>query len=531
MRYNITEYDKNLILQNVIKCKARLNITDDKKRILDCMEGILQIGSYNVDVDSNVRRTINATLKMDDLSDSIETKINHWLGLNFELLIGIYDFRKDDFWYYPCGYFIITSASTHYNAASNSLDLNLSDWFCKLDGTRNGQVGGAPTLLIPAIDGNGNPNTIKESTISLLKGETDVIDYIIEDIGEYKGIANHNPDYLEYRTYNPEWNRLPYDLEFEVGAYVGDMLAEIRDLYPNCQMYFDVYNNFCFNMLPSNESDPILLSNAYMQSILLAESTEEVSYNIEDIKNVTEVYGHIYDIDFMSDDCILNRDTYQLSIADYEKYSSGNIIAFTVNANNPDNLYLSINSLDKIPVFYEFTSNFIAENTLLSGNTYVGRIKRVKGNYVFYYYGQYQPHAICALTSDEKDPVCSKQFFAERYNCDLKNVTLRVDPTSPFTIQKLDIILDVKTGNEYDNIMSDSVAMENAKYQNKKSTSYFDTVTLTTKLIPFLDVGIKVQYQKQQDKEPRVYLIKSLSHNFSGGTTTITMHRFDALYY
>lgn len=162
---------------------------------------------------------------------------------------------------------------------------------------------------------------------------------------------------------------------------------------------------------------------------------------------------------------------------------------------------------------------------------YVIQIKRVNGNLLAYYLGQYQPHALCVLTDNANDSKYTKSYFAKKYNCDVRNITLRVEKNSPFTVQRLGEVLDVKTGDEFENIISDSVAVENAIYYNRKSTSMNDTVTITTKMIPFLDVNVKVEYQKQQDNEVKQYIVKSVSNDTESNITHITMYRFYPLYY
>ena len=72
--------------------------------------------------------------------------------------------------------------------------------------------------------------------------------------------------------------------------------------------------------------------------------------------------------------------------------------------------------------------------------------------------------------------------------------------------------------------------MANAVYYNKQSSTVNDTVTLTTKMIPFLDVNVKVSYKKQQDSQIHEYIVKSISHDLGGMTSTITLHRFYPLY-
>ena len=88
--------------------------------------------------------------------------------------MGIYSLRTQEYLYYPCGYFTITESSTVYDAVTNTLTLNLSDLMAELNGARNGQIGGAPTILIPVENEDGTKNIIRDavSYTHLTKGGT-----------------------------------------------------------------------------------------------------------------------------------------------------------------------------------------------------------------------------------------------------------------------------------------------------------------------------------------------------------------------
>lgn len=534
MKYNITEEDKLLVQQQSLNFKYRLFIVDNEKNILDEVQGIQSIGSYNIDSDSEIRRTVGFTLFLDNCyksSMSIEKKLFSWIGYNFKMQIGIFSFRLGDYKWFDCGYYLITEANTSYNAIDNSLTFNLADWYANLNGTRNGQIGGAPIIRIPNVDENNNPVSIKSVTETVFINETNYKDYIIDDIGEFYGMPQNNIDYLEYRKQYPLWNQLPYDLEYEVGCFISTIFEEIKNLYPNCQMYFDIFGNFCFNLVPSCEYDAVILDDKFIQSILVSDNTEEVAYDINSIKNVTEVFGQSYEIDRYSTAVSTVDNNYICELENYEEYNYGDMIAFIPDSNNKENTTISINSLSSIPIYYEFTTDYIDADTLKAGETYVLKIKSIDGEYIAYYLGQYQPHALCILTDDENDSFYTKEYFSKKYNCNLKNIVFRVEKDSPFTIQKLGIILDEKTGEEFDNILSDSVAVENAIYYNRKSSSVYDTVTITTKMIPFLDVNEKVEYRKQQEEEKKYYIIKSINNDTESYTSQMVMYRFYPLYY
>lgn len=530
MRYIITELDKALVQQKSIKCKIRISILSQDKKILGVLTGVPEVGDFVIDAESNVRRTTSLDIKLDDFYNDIETKIETYLNLDFLVEVGIYNERLCDYNYYRMGVMCITTVNTTYDAVTNTLSLNLSDGFAKFDNTRNGQVGGAPTIVVP-VEYNGERNTLKSAMINVLKAETTIKDYIIDDIGEYYGMPENNENYLEYREVNPRWNEIPYDLEFSPGNTVADILTEIRDLYPNCQLYFDVYGNLCFDMIPSNSNSPIMLNNDYLQSILVSDNSEGVAYDISSIKNVAEVFGKIYDVDRYCESSGFDTDTYTLNLELFESYAKYEVISFTATANNVEQSYININDIGKLPLYNEYTTQFVKENTILAGDMVVVKVmKDSEGNFFAYYLGDYQPHALCVLTDNINDPVYTKEYFAEKYNCLEKNIALVEVKNSPFSIQRLGIILESKSGGEYDNIISDSVALENAKYLIYQSSVWNDTVTITTSLVPWLDVNVKVEYKKQQEDDTYVYLVKNISDSFSTGCSTITMCRFSSLY-
>lgn len=160
------------------------------------------------------------------------------------------------------------------------------------------------------------------------------------------------------------------------------------------------------------------------------------------------------------------------------------------------------------------------------------------GDYV-YYEGNYYK---CLLENANKLPsnviywsVCNrnklydKEYFIEKYGVD--NVVLNIIPDSPFAIQNLgEEILNVNTGGDYEKITSDSLAAERSNYELWRSSRLPDNITITTKILPWLDVNTKITYKPCSESEPRQYIIKSISNNWKAGTTEIKMIRFYPLY-
>lgn len=529
MKHNITQHDIDLILQSSLNYKYKL-IVKNGKTYLDELMGIVTLGNYSIDSESDIRRKFSFTLLLDDTyyNEHIDQKITEWIGYDFELQIGIQNIFNEQCVWYKCGTYAISQTNTTYDAVTNSISTDLSDWFVKINGERNGQVGGAPMIEIPNLDSSGNKITIQQATIGILN-MANLSDYIVQDIGEFYGIEQYNSNYVNYRNNNPYWNQLPYTLTYDCGVYISNMLIDLRDMYPNCEMYFDIYNNFCFNMIPSCYNDPVMLDNDFLQQVILSAGSESVSYDTNSIRNVTEVFGKVYDVNRFSESCSYSSDIYTLSLEEYSSYKVGDIIAFIPNAINTDTTKIRINSLLSIPIYIEFTTNSIPANTITPNEMQCIKIGYINNDFVSYYLGQYQPHAICVMTNNLIDKTYTKEYFQEKYNC--KNVTLRLDEENDFVVQKKGVLFETLSGDNFDNIISNSVATSNAIYYNQKSSIMNDTVTICTKMIPWLDVNIKVSYKKQQENTEKQYIIKSVSHNLEEMTSTITMYRFSPLYY
>lgn len=528
VNYVITELDKQTILQPTLEYSYRITITDNVGNVLNVLDDVVP-SSLTISPDDQTRRKIDVTIYN---VKNVEEWLNLYMRMNFVFEIGVFSYMKGDYIWYPCGTYVITDSSTVYDASNNTLSTILMDWFAKMDGTRNGQVGGAPTIVIQQNDSEGNTITIQKALRNFMTAEQITDKLLLEDIGEFYGQQSTNPDkYEEYRKNNPDWNKMPYDLEFSAGDTQATMVAGITDLYPNIQAYFDVYNNFCCNMIPSCVNDPVVLDNDFLQSVLVADNSESTSYSLSSIKNVTEVFGKSYEVDRDADDkCEMTDNVFTLTLDKYDEYTEYQIIAFKPKVTNfADNTKVKINSLTEIPVYNEYSTTPIAEGTFIPNEVNTIMIRKSNETWISYYLGQYQPHALCVLTGDENDTKYTRKYFEDKFNC--KNLTFRVEKDSPYTIQKIGEVLDVKTGDEFDNIISESVTAQNAVYFNQKSSSMNETIEISTKMLPWIDCNVKVEYKKANSNEIKQYIVKDISHDLDGCISTITLQRFYPLYY
>lgn len=386
-------------------------------------------------------------------------------------------------------------------------------------------------------------NVIRSAVIDTLERLAGITNHRIDDVGEPMAMPEYNEDWADYRKKNQAtWNAIPFDQEFSAGCSVLSILTAFRDLYPNYEMFFDMESNaFTCQLKPTCYEDDVFLDNDFLQSVLLSEST---SVDMTTVRNVCEVWGSVIEADFYGEECTYSDNTYTSAIDGYEEgYGNGDVIALKIPAANQAGAQLNLNQLGAVGIFHE-SEEPISANELRPEETYAFRIRKRHADQQeeirAYLLGQWQVHAINVLTNGKKSgqfvagsdgepcEVYSKAYFQQAYHCD--RVDLTVIPDSPFTVEKLGEIPDVKVSGEFENITSNDLAADRAKWENWKNCRLTDNVTITTALLPFVDVNKKVSYQRSDSDREHQYVISSVSHDFAGFTTTITMYRFYPLY-
>jgi len=549
----ITQEDLLIVLQQSAArqtMKLKIEVLDSNQKIIGIIECGLTSGSMSINAESDIRRTANFVVQP-TLTEHIkltETSLL-WLNKDIRMSVGLYNPRTRQYKYYHLGYYVYTDASGTYDATTNNLTINCADFIKKLDGTKNGQLG-ALIISYPAYKESEETgevieyNIIRNAVIETLETLARITNHRIDDIGEYKGIPEYNDDWKTYREENKTtWNTIPFDQEFSAGCSVLSILTTFRDLYPNYEMFFDMESNtFICQLRPMCYEDNIYVDNLFFQRVLISENT---SVDMTTVRNICEVWGQIIEADFYSEQCSYTNNIYSSSISGYEdEYCNGDIIALRIPSANQTGAKLNINNFGVIPILNEANEEPIKSNELRSNEVYAFKIKknRIDKQDVIkaYLLGQWQVHAINVLTNGKKSgkfitssdgqkyELYSKEYFQKFYNCE--RVDFSIVPTSPFTIEKLGEILDVKVGGEFENITSNDLAADRAKWENWKNCRLTDNITITTALLPFLDVNKKVSYKRSDSDREYQYIISSISHDFSNYTSTITMYRFYPLY-
>lgn len=547
----ITQEDLLIVLQHSADphLKLRIEVLDTNQKVIDTLNCGLTGGNVSISGESDIRRTAGFVIQP-TLREKIKLTESSllWLNKDIRISVGLYDARAKQYKYYPLGSYVYTDTSGTYDAATDSLSINCADFMKKLDGTKNGQLG---TLIIsyPAYQENTETgevlayNTIRNAVIETLEKLAHITSHRIDDIGTYMALPDYNDDWQQYRENHETWNTIPFDQEFSAGCSVLSILTAFRDLYPNYEMFFDMETNaFICQLKPMCYEDDIYVDDHFIQRVLISENT---SVDMTTVRNICEVWGQVIDTDFYSEECSYSDHTYSSAIPGYEDgYYNGDVIALKIPSTNQKDSKLNINRFGPIPILNESDDEPIPENALKPNEVYAFKIKKRRADkqevISAYLLGQWQVHAVNVLTNGkssgqyvttpdgEECELYSMEYFRHVYNCDRVDMTVIAD--SPFTVEKLGEILDVKVSGEFENITSNDLAADRAKWENWKNCRLTDNITITTALLPFLDVNKKVSYQRSDSDKEHPYIISSVSHDFTGFTTTITMYRFYPLY-
>ena len=461
--FNITSNQFQTSLQNIQSRYVRLELLNYQFQTVDSVEGVCTSGSISIDANSDIRRTGSVVLVVTDSSFEVTPGGKIFLDKYIRVWVGTASLITGEIEYTNCGIFIIDAPSYQYNSSSNSLTLSLLDLMAKLTGIRNGYLPGIPSTLSAG-------ENIRQAIISVLAlgGFTK---YVIEEA--------------------PDPGVIPNDLEFDQGATVYDLLVELKNIYPNYEIFFDVNGVFYYKPIPTGNEDPIYIDDSSWNKIVIEEN---IDVDFQNVKNVIEVYGRTHNPSHFSTKTVVNGNLINLTIEDVTAYSQGMIYGFTLTNNPGYNGYnLQINNLASYPILLsdgKTPANIIAE----TGEIYY--CVEFSGTY-WNWLGHLQSYG-----------------FAEDTN-----------PDSPFYINgTVGTIRLPLYGGEYENIFSDDLAQQRAERELFLHTNMNNTITLTCVPVYWIDVNILVSYTSMRNNINGLYMPKSINIGLSpSDNMTVTM--------
>ena len=477
MPINVGQDDYNILSQQIITKYIKLEILNFQYNVVDEISGNLTAMSVNIDSESDLRRSCNLTFVVTDASFDVKAGNKIWLDKLCRPWVGYENIYTGKIQWYNQGIYLINAPSWRYNATTHELSLAGLDLASKLTGLRNGELEGIPTK-IPA------GSSVREAMIAAI---------------ELAGFTKYTIS--ECKDVDGNIIAVPNDIEIAQGGTVWNIVTQLRDILPRYETFFDVDGVFIYQPIPTGSGDPVIIDDTIWPNLLIDES---INNDFESVKNYIEVYGRTLDPSYFSTNTTYSGSTLSLTVADYPTALTDNtIVGFTTPSTGDisatGGISLKMNSLTA-SVLYEYGTNNPV--TALDNETY----------YVAYYnQGWY--------LMGHQQPV---------------GIAYDDNPDSPFYVNgSIGRIRHVLYGGEYENITSDKLALERAKYELWKSTRLQDSITLTSIPNPWLDVNVLISHAirgKSQENAAQ-YIIKSISTDYGiEGTQSINAITYYPLY-
>lgn len=281
----------NVTLQPYRNIDIQIFVLDYKFNILDEISGIVESASFNIDADSDIRRTANITMLLNSnytntgiLNDVyFQSGNGYWFDKYLKIQIGIQDISNGEYQWFKQGIYLINEPSISYDAVTNSVSFQAVDLMSKMTGLRNGYLEGQ-SYAINIVDADGNPTnaTITESMTSILRLQ----------------------DFNKFILFVPEANLIPEDIMISAGGTSYDLMSQLRDINTNWEIFFDIDGTFYFQKIPSgaveltdgstfyDEHPTAVIDDTIWDKLLISYTLDT---NFENIKNYIEVYGKTYD--------------------------------------------------------------------------------------------------------------------------------------------------------------------------------------------------------------------------------------------
>lgn len=284
-----TDYDLSQL--KVRNQRIKVDLLNFNFQTINSLEGKVTDGSISIDATSDIRRTCNITLVVEDSTDIIAPGGQVWLDKFIKVYVGTDNPRNNNETVWNnMGLFLINNPESVYNATTNTITFEGLDLMAKLTGRRNGQLP-AVTTVVPA---ESKVADVVKQTITQLGGFDK---YIIQDAGY----------------------EIPYDIKKDMGSTIYDLLVEIRDLYSDWEMFFDVDGVFHWQQIPNGINEPVVLDfNQLKQKVIISET---VDVDFENVKNHIIVYGRLLD----NGEQIMATSTDTISSSPYNVDSIGQI--------------------------------------------------------------------------------------------------------------------------------------------------------------------------------------------------------------
>ena len=269
--YIPTMEDYDLFSQHIKNISVKIEILNSEFAVIDYIIGNLISDSFSIDVDSDIRRTISLVLRISKEYNMLDETKKIWLNKLIRVWIGEEVLSTGKIKWYNFGTMTFDNVTYTTNTTDYTLQINCIDLVAFLNGSIKGTI--TSPVKIPAYDEETKePITIFEA-----------LKYTITQLG---GLSKYN-------IYDNKLE-IPYDLEFDAGSSVWDIVTEINSLQAGYECFFDEEGTFFYKPIPTTENDPVILSEGMMKQITI---NEQITDDVSTVKNIIKIYGQTLDAD------------------------------------------------------------------------------------------------------------------------------------------------------------------------------------------------------------------------------------------
>lgn len=492
MSYNPTQADINILSQSYRTVYARFELFNKNMKMIGVLDGVLISDRYVFDANATSRKTASLSLYVNNSSITIGNDTKIWFDKYIRLNIGIYDISSQEIHWYRIGTFVYVDAGYHYSATERRLDIELVDRMAEFDGTRNGIVAGLSTKF-PA--------------------DTPIRDAMVSIVTQLGGLSNYriNID-----------GEIPYDLEFGTGSTISDMITKLRDLNVGYETFFDD-DVFICQRYPNTTADPIVLDDSITRELIISET---INTSFSKVYNTAEVWGRCLDADTYTSETTYANKTYTIKNDAITELRHGTTVGFKASANNQEGALVKINSFQTYKICHDDGTPVLADK-IKADKSYVLRYKSIGDNAYFYLLGEYQ---ICAVAKIVAHEPTAEEKETDVANNPTTNIVYIIDPSSPYCVDYIGEIRAVYSGGEYDNIYSEDLAAQRAKYELWLSSDMKEELSLTMVDIPWLEVNQKIEYTSLNTGVTEIYMIKQKDGSTTDGVMNLSCVKFKPRY-
>lgn len=460
----ITQAQYNTTQQTIRDTYLKINLLDFNYLTVDTIEGNVISGSVQINSDSDIRRTCDISIVVTNSSFDVAPGGKIWLDKLIQIYVGVIPSDKNEIEWTNLGIYLINQPSYQYDATTHTLTFQGVDLMAKLTGLRYGYLSGV-TYKVPV------GSNVKNVIIAILK-ENGFNKYVVSEC------YNDNGDIQE----------VPYDMEYEMGSSWYDILSGLRDILPNYQIYFDVDGVFHYETIPYTDNEPIMINDDIWNENVLSEN---INVDFESIKNSIEVYGKTHDINNYPSNIVVEGGAIKLTIGTIVKLEEYTMIGFMLSQDVTGFITIQVN-------------DFPASDLVDAYGYQIFDLAK-------------DEYWVARYTSDGKWEFLGHQQASGSYKDE--------NPESPFYVenQSGEIKLVLYGGN-YENIYSDDLAEQRAKFEIYQRCRLNDTVEITCIPIYWADVNWMVHYTPLDTTEEKQYMIKSINTDLTyNGTQSIHM--------